>query len=113
MSPTDDNEPLSDKQKRELYEQAMNNVMKASASGSYNSQMQDFMASLDRFDRRDLPPNSEHSGLTFITRPKLNLQDGTLRRSRMLMPLSTENPNSLAFGVRSYMDTRYSLQNSI
>ena len=80
-------------------------VNRSSAAGPYNSQIQTFMHGVDRFQRNILPTNSEHSGLTFITRPRLNLQSSSLRADRCFAPLDGAKPDALAFAIRAYLDT--------
>ena len=48
-------------------------------SGSYYSQFHKSLSKIDRYGIRAITPNNEHAGLTFITRPKLNLLSGNLR----------------------------------
>lgn len=82
----------------------VNRAMAASAQGGMDNQTQIFMSRLDRFGHNSFMPNRESSGVTFITRPSLNLSDASLRRSRMHMPLLTGNVNSLALGIRFALD---------
>lgn len=100
VAPASDGDALNPEFTRWL----MNMASKASADGSYDYQFQVFCQQLDRFQHVVLPPNNEHSGLTFITRPKLNLVDSALRQSRMLAPLMTMNPSSMGFAIRCFLD---------
>lgn len=99
---------LGDKDDKEFLRDLMNRASQSSGDGSWDYQFQVFCQQLDRFQHAVLPPNNEHSGLTFMTRPKLNLQDATLRTSRMLTPLMTTQPESIGFAIRCLLDTKLS-----
>jgi hypothetical protein len=53
-----------------------------------------------------LPINKDHYGLTFITRPNLNLSLGNLRADRLFNPLTTTNPNTIQRIIRCYLSPR-------
>jgi hypothetical protein len=88
----------------------LNTMMASVGSGSYASQVQVFWRCLDRFQHTILPTNNEHSGVTFITRPYLNLSDTTLAQNRVLSPLLTPIITSPAHTIRCLMDTKYAQQ---
>jgi hypothetical protein len=50
-----------------------------------------------------LPINKDHYGLTFFTRPNLNLSLGNLRSVRLFNPLTTTNPNTIQRIIRCYL----------
>lgn len=52
------------------------------------------------------PPNRDHYGLTFFTRPDLNLSYHNLGASRLMSLLQTSDKYSLAAAVRAYLDPR-------
>lgn len=79
---------------------------KYSGAGSYYSQFQKTLSKIDRFGVRTVTPNNEHAGLTFITRPKLNLTTGNLRQNRLLSMLDSEDPLSVQFMIRMLLDTK-------
>lgn len=56
-----------------------------------------------------VPMNKDHYGLTFFTRPQLNLQSGNIRRIRELSPLLTETELSVFRAVRCMLDPRLQL----
>ena len=85
-------------------------AFRSSAAGSYTKQMQTFLTGLDRYQRNILPPNAEHSGLTFITRPRLNLQSSSLRQDRTFAPLDGDpaaSVNSMQYMIRCLLDTKF------
>ena len=51
-----------------------------------------------------LPVNCDMSGLTFFTRPRLNLSSGNLYMDRMFRPLLTENKNTIQRYLRVMLD---------
>lgn len=53
-----------------------------------------------------IPINKDHYGLTFFTRPNLNLALGNLRAVRLFNPLTTTNPQTLQRIIRCYLDPR-------
>ncbi len=79
---------------------------KYSGAGSYYSQFQKTLSKIDRFGVRTVTPNNEHAGLTFITRPKLNLTTGNLRQNRLMSMLDSEDPLSIQFMIRMLLDTK-------
>jgi hypothetical protein len=69
-----------------------------------DTQLLSFMRGFDRLRGIRLPYNHENYGYYFITRPRLNLQSSSVRQSRILTPLDTENPNTIPFMIRCYLD---------
>lgn len=53
-----------------------------------------------------LPINRDNQGLTFFTRPLLNLTDDNLRMNRLMAPLLTTNSKSLPRIIRCTLDPR-------
>lgn len=80
---------------------------RSGGAGGFLNQIQTFLTCLDRFQRNVLPAHSEHSGFTFITRPKLCLASANLRMHRPMLPLDTMDVNSMAFMIRCLLDTRF------
>jgi len=89
----------------------MDMILKSTGDGSYNTQFQNWFSRMDRFGRDTMPANSVHSGMTFITRPCLNLTSACIRQSRVLAPLDTTNPRSTAFAIRCLLDTKFQANN--
>jgi hypothetical protein len=50
--------------------------------------------------------NKDHYGLTFFTRPNLNLSLGNLRSVRLFNPLTTTNPETIQRIIRCYLSPR-------
>lgn len=53
-----------------------------------------------------VPINKDHYGLTFFTRPNLNLSLGNLRSERLFNPLTTTNDKTLQRIIRCYLSPR-------
>lgn len=76
--------------------------------GDPSNYLQTAMSKLDRFGTMMIPLNHEISGMTFITRPRLNFSSSSLRMHPILSTLDTWMPESVAFMIRSLLDTRIS-----
>jgi hypothetical protein len=90
---------------REKYLEMINNIYMSSGAHNYNNPLQPFMYGLDRYGSIRIADNLEFNGPVFITRPRLCLQTTNLRNSRLMAPLDTSNPNSIAFAIRALLDT--------
>ena len=94
------------------YKDYINTMHRSAASGGYFNQFQTFYTGFDKFNRSLLPPNAVHSGLTFITRPKLNLTSGSLRQSSKMIALDTTNTSDVQHMIRCLLDTKFSEDDS-
>lgn len=91
----------------QLYHAINESVFRGSAMGSFYGQYQALLRGIDRYHSNILPANSEMTGLTFITRPKLNLTTTSIRQDRVTMSLDTNKVDSLAFTIRCLLDRKY------
>jgi len=82
-------------------------LYRQAGAGGFDNQLQTFYTNIDRFQRNHVTPNVEHSGFIFITRPKLNLTSASLRADRVLAPMDSFNPRSVAFALRCILDTKF------
>lgn len=92
---------------QDLRDRIINLAYASSGAGGYFNQVQQFMTCLDQFDMHAVQPNTETSGLTFITRPRLCLQSSNLRNNRIMTALDTLNPTSMAFAIRCLLDSNF------
>ena len=88
----------------------LNMLQRSIGMGSMNHQYYDFMNGLDRAQHNMLPPNVEHSGYTFITRPTLRLDDSALRMRAEFTPLLNTDPTSTTSAIRCYLDPKHHLE---
>lgn len=93
--------------KNDDYTAVLDRAMRSIAAGGYSNQLQTFMYGIDRYQKSIIAPNVDHVGLTFITRPRLNLQEVSLDQDRRFAPLKTP-PTSIGHALRCYLDTSYS-----
>lgn len=96
----------------QLFRAVVERSYRESGAGSFHSQYQMNLSKIDRFNYKILTPNSEFSGLTFISRPKLNLTSTNLRQDRVMTALDTDDPLSVAFMIRCLLDTKLSQDNN-
>ncbi len=90
-----------------LLDYLTNVAFQSSGMGDFNTQFADFFSRQDRFSRSALPRNSEFSGYTFITRPRLNLTSANLIADRNFSPIDTLSPNTVPFMLRCLLDTQF------
>jgi hypothetical protein len=76
-----------------------------SGRGSHKSVAQTILSSHDRFGSSPVQINSEMVGLTFFTKPRLNLTTRSVRQHRVLSMLDTLDPMSWMFSIRANLDT--------
>jgi hypothetical protein len=79
-----------------------------SQASGYGTQSQSYADLLSGFNHRSLgapiPIHAEHSGITFFTRPNMNLSYDNLATDRILTPLLTDNEYTYQRVIRSMMD---------
>lgn len=80
---------------------------RGSGKGGYYNRMQTVMACTDRFGINVADLNTENIGLTFITKPKLNLTMSNIRHEPILSTLVTDDPTTVPFAIRCYLDSNY------
>lgn len=80
---------------------------RGSGKGGYFNRTQLTMSRTDRFGQNPMTSNSENVGLTFITRPKLNLSTSVIRQDPVLSTLDTLDPTSYTFAIRCMLDTEF------
>ena len=78
-----------------------------SGAGNKDAVYQTALSKIDRFGYNPVLMNMEKSGLTFITRPELNLTTSSIRQHSILATLDTLEPNSLQYTIRCLLDTTF------
>lgn len=88
-----------------LIKDDVNELFELRPGGSINSAMANTFYGINH--RQTLPPiqqNRDYYGLTFFTRPRLNMTSGNIRALRLMSPLLSNNPNSLPRIIRQLLD---------
>lgn len=93
------------------YRSELDAIFESSGAGSFSEMFKDFFVNVDRFGYKPLPGNSEHSGLTFITRPRLNLTSMSLKQNRVFAPIDTTDTSGIPFAIRCLLDTKFCSDN--
>ncbi len=89
----------------------LDTVSESMGGGRFRSQYETFFYGLDRFQHNLVPPNVEHAGLTFITRPRLCLAGESCRQQTEFAPLDTMDTQSVPFAIRCLLDTQFARTN--
>ena len=85
--------------------EAIDDVLHTTATGRISTAIGDSFYGINhRQQPGAIPINKDFFGLTFFTRPKLNLSSGNLRSSRQLAPLLTNNKDSMHRIIRCLLD---------
>lgn len=89
---------------------SINNAFKATPVGPIDSAIGSVFAGINhRQTASPVPINKDYYGLTFFTRPQLNMSLENARAIRQFIPLLTEEPASIPRIIRSYLDPRLAL----
>lgn len=90
---------------------SIDNVYKSTPVGSISTAIGDTFYGINhRGTPGAVPHNRDYYGLTFFTRPQLNMSKENLRSIRQFIPLLTNEEASLPRAVRSYLDPRLSFE---
>lgn len=104
---------FTDDQLSRLYSAANNAVHMSAGQGRLDNQLQNMFRNLNHFGPNDMSSNVERVGLTFITRPKLNLTSTSLRQNRVLTLLDTMDNYSVPFMIRCLLDTKLAREHEV
>lgn len=102
------NSNFSEEQLNKIFAAVNTSVFRSSGAGGFHNSIQNILVNFDRFGYNPVPLYSEHSGVTFITRPKLNFTPESLKQSRVLSTLNTVDESTVQFAIRCLLDTKYS-----
>jgi len=75
--------------------------------GSSQHVTETILSKHDRFGSSPIQINSEMVGLTFFTKPRLNMTTTSLRQDPQLAMMDTLDPTSLMFSLRCNLDTQF------
>lgn len=96
---------LSDTDRDRLLALASNANSIYTGRGSNLTQLQTLLTRHDRFGSVAFPINAEKVGLTFFTKPRLNMTTVSLRQDPQLAMMDSMNPMDWMFGIRCNLDT--------
>lgn len=86
--------------------ESLDNLLSTTAMGSVSSAISDTFYGLNhRQQPNSIPINKDYFGLTFFTRPRMNMTTANLRQVRQFAPLLTNNNASIPRAIRAYLDT--------
>ena len=86
---------------------ALERSFRSSGKGSFFASYQTILSQVDRYGQNHAIPNTEKAGITFITRPHLNLTTTSCRQHPVLSALASNDPVSIPFSIRCYLDTEF------
>lgn len=90
----------------EVIRDALDSVLAATGSGPLSTAISDTFYGLNhRKQPNAIPINRDDYGLTFFTRPRLNLTSNNLRQIRQFTPMLSTNSLSLPRAIRAMLDT--------
>ena len=98
------NRLVPDNSDKKFFDQIVELAYETSGAGGQHSQLAQFFGKFDRFKRSMVTPNAVFSGHTFFTRPRLCLQDWNIIADRKFGSLRTEDPTSIPYAIRCYLD---------
>lgn len=91
-----------------LYDTGVDAAFLGAGWGEHDRQITNNFSKLNRFGTRFVMDNYIRTGYTFISRPELNLSSRkNLRANRVMALLENNDPCSMQFMIRAYLDTRF------
>lgn len=86
--------------------QKLDDLSSGTGMGQISTAMYDTMFGINhRQTPNSVPINRDYYGLTFFTRPNLNMTTDNLRQVRQFYPLLTSEQNSMGRAIRALLDT--------
>lgn len=86
---------------------ALERSFQSAGKGSFFASYQTILSQIDRYGQNHVISNTEKAGITFITRPRLNLSTTSCRQHPVLSTLASLDPVSMPFSIRCYLDTEF------
>ena len=90
-----------------LYNAITSRAYMSTAAGGFFNQLQTQLVGVNKFNTDTVTMNIEHTGLTFITRPKLNLRSSNLRCDPVLGNLDSHDIRSIPYMIRCLLDRQF------
>lgn len=101
---------LTDTNREKLLAAVVEQIAYYSGRGSNQYVFETVLTKHDRFGTAAVQLNSEMVGLTFFTKPRLNMSTTSLRQDPQLAMMDTLDPTSLMFSIRCNLDTVFANQ---
>ncbi len=92
----------------ELTESLLKQSYVLRGAGSRDKTFQELLTQIDKFGINVTFPNYITNGITFITRPMMNMTLGNLRQQNTMSLLASDGPDSVPFSIRCMLDARIS-----
>lgn len=90
----------------DVIKEALDRVYSQTAVGNLSTAISDTFYGINhRKTPNAIPVNKDDHGLTFFTRPRLNLTRDNLRQVREFVPMLTNNATSIPRAIRALLDT--------
>jgi len=89
---------------KEYYGKMLGDVFKQSGFGGLDNQFSSWMKRIDRYQLNMLPPNTETSDITLMTRPCLPMNSMSIKHDSFLRQFDTDRTNSVSFAIRCLLD---------
>lgn len=98
---------MSSQDGKPLIQLSIDDLSQTNAVGNISRAITDNLYGINhRQTPSPVPINKDHYGLTFFTRPQLNLMTRNLRNVRRMIPLLTDEQLSYQRAIRGYLDPR-------
>lgn len=95
----------------DVIKRALDDVYSRTAVGNLSTAISDTFYGINhRKLPNSIPINKDDHGLTFFTRPRLNLTTDNLRQVRQFVPMLTNNATSIPRAIRALLDTDSELE---
>lgn len=98
---------VPEEQRQRLMEAVTETIAIGAGRGSNSAVAQTLLSKHDRFGNSAVQINAEMVGLTFFTRPRLNMTTMSLRQDPALAILDTLDPLSWMFSLRCNLDSAF------
>jgi hypothetical protein len=90
----------------ETIKKALDDIYSKTAVGNLSTAISDTFHGLNhRKQPNSIPINKDDHGLTFFTRPRMNMTRDNLRQVRQFVPMLTNNAVSIPRAIRALLDT--------
>jgi len=83
----------------------LSSLLYSSTGSSKHSSLIRQISGFDFIGNSIYMPSIDNAGITFFTRPRLNLSTSSVRSDRILAFLDTLEPNNVSFAIRCLLDT--------